>query len=41
MYFPLRESNAVVVNQNIKGNVFKDSQGNFEDIDYLIITPSF
>lgn len=41
VYLPLRESNAVVVNQNIKGNVFKDAQGNFEDVDYLIITPNF
>ena len=40
-FTPLRESNAVVVNQNLKGTVFKDVQGNFQDIDYLIITPDF
>ena len=40
-FAPLRESNAVVVNQNLKGTVFKDVQGNFQDIDYLIITPDF
>jgi hypothetical protein len=40
-FAPLRESNAVVVNQNLKGTIFKDVQGNFQDIDYLIITPDF
>ena len=38
-FTPLRESNSVVVNQNLKGTIFKDAQGNFQDIDYLIITP--
>ena len=40
-YLPLRESNSVVANQNIKGTIFKDVQGNFQDVDYLIITPDF
>lgn len=41
-YFsPLKESNSKVNNQNIKGTVFNSSQGNFEDVDYLIITPNF
>uniref|UniRef100_UPI004049674E type IX secretion system sortase PorU n=1 Tax=Flavobacterium sp. TaxID=239 RepID=UPI004049674E len=40
-FAPLRESNAVVVNQNLKGTIFKDVQGNFQDVDYLIITPDF
>jgi len=40
-FAPLRESSAVVVNQNLKGSIFKDEQGNFQDIDYLIITPEF
>ena len=40
-YLPERESNSLVVNQNIKGTIFKDSQGNFQDIDYIIITPNF
>ena len=40
-YLPLRESNSVVTNQNIKGTIFKDVQGNFQDVDYLIITPDF
>jgi hypothetical protein len=40
-FAPLRESSAVVVNQNLKGSIFKDAQGNFQDIDYLIFTPEF
>ncbi|MDP5002191.1 MAG: type IX secretion system sortase PorU, partial [Flavobacterium sp.] len=40
-FAPLRESNAVIVNQNLKGTIFKDVQGNFQDVDYLIITPDF
>jgi hypothetical protein len=41
-YFsPLKESNSKVNNQNIKGTVFNSTQGNFEDVDYLIITPNF
>ncbi|MCL9770795.1 type IX secretion system sortase PorU [Flavobacterium sp. HXWNR69] len=40
-YLPKREANALVANQNIKGTIFKDSQGNFQDIDYLIISPDF
>ena len=40
-YNPLKEANSVVQNQNIKGTIFNDNQGNFQDIDYLIITPQF
>jgi hypothetical protein len=40
-YNPSKESNAKVINQNLKGTIFNASQGAFEDIDYLIITPSF
>ncbi|MBA6154513.1 type IX secretion system sortase PorU [Gelidibacter maritimus] len=39
-YQPLRESNTSVSNQNIKGTVFNDEQGQFQDIDYLIISPN-
>ncbi len=39
-YTPLRESQAKVVNQNIKGTIFNNSQGQFQDIDYLIISPA-
>jgi hypothetical protein len=41
-YFtPKKESNTKVVNQNLKGTIFKNAQGSFQDIDYLIITPAF
>lgn len=40
-YEPLKESNPRVFNQNLKGTVFKNAQGQFQDIDYLIITPAF
>lgn len=40
LYTPLKESQPRVTNQDLKGNIFLNSQGNFEDIDYLIITPS-
>ncbi|RXR34891.1 type IX secretion system sortase PorU [Flavobacterium piscinae] len=39
-YFtPLRESQSKVVNQDIKGTIFNNAQGQFQDIDYLIISP--
>ncbi|MEY2739668.1 MAG: hypothetical protein RL259_1577, partial [Bacteroidota bacterium] len=41
VYLPMKESNARVDNQNIKGTIFKDANGVFQDIDYLIITPQF
>ncbi len=40
-YSPLKESQTKVANQDLKGTIFKNSQGVFQDIDYLIITPSF
>lgn len=41
-YTPKRETqNMRVVNQNLKGTILKDQNGNFKDIDYLIITPAF
>ena len=36
---PLKEVNSVVANQNLKGTIFLDNTGSFQDIDYLIITP--
>ena len=30
-----------IANQNIKGSIFKNNQGQFQDIDYVIITPNF
>jgi len=41
VYAPVKESTSKVANQNIKGTIFKDASGNFEDIDYLIFTPQF
>ena len=38
---PRKTSTTNVPNQDIKGTVFLDAQGNFKDIDYLIIAPSF
>lgn len=40
-YTPLKETITTVYNQNLKGVVFNDNQGNFQDIDYLIIAPGF
>lgn len=39
-YNPLRESQSKVVNQDIKGTIFNNAQGQFQDIDYIIITPN-
>lgn len=38
-FFPLKESNAVVQNQNLKGTIFTNANTVFQDVDYLIITP--
>ena len=38
---PLKESRPKVANQNLQGTIFKNQQGAFADIDYLIITPKF
>lgn len=35
---PIKESDPRVYNQNLKGTIFNDESGNFQDIDYLIIT---
>ena len=40
-YTPLKDSQTNVGNQNLKGTIFNNNQGQFQDIDYLIITPSF
>ncbi len=36
-YEPLRDANTSVANQNIKGTIFLNEQGQFEDIDYIIV----
>jgi hypothetical protein len=38
-YSPLKESKTKVDNQNLKGTIFTNNAGQFQDIDYLIITP--
>ena len=40
-YVPRKADNTSVNNQDIKGTVFLDNQGQFEDVDYLIIAPKF
>lgn len=37
-YEPLRDNNVAVANQNIKGTLFNNAQGQFQDIDYIIVT---
>ena len=34
---PQRTNNSRVTNQNLKGTIFQNNQGDFEDIDYIII----
>ena len=41
LYAPSVDQSASVSNQNLKGTIFNNSQGFFQDIDYLIITSSF
>ena len=40
-YSPSKESKSKVDNQNLKGTIFLNAQGQFQDVDYLIITPKF
>lgn len=40
-YVPLKDNTSRVANQNIKGTIFKNSKGEFQDIDYVIIAPDF
>ncbi|RDI12317.1 type IX secretion system sortase PorU [Flavobacterium sp. AG291] len=37
-YTPLRDSQTRVANQNIKGTIFNGANGQFQDVDYLIVT---
>jgi hypothetical protein len=39
-FVPLQDAKPKVPNQNLKGTVFKNNQGEFHDIDYVIITPN-
>ena len=39
-YFePKLDGKTTVANQNIKGSVFQNSQGEFQDVDYIIVAP--
>ena len=38
---PLKSNKTKIVNQNLKGTIFKNAQGQFQDIDYVIVTPAF
>ena len=38
---PLRTNKTKIANQNLKGTLFKNAQGQFQDIDYVIISPGF
>lgn len=41
-YFePIKGEQSVVSNQNLKGSIFNDESGNFQDIDYVIVTSPF
>jgi hypothetical protein len=40
-FLPKKESNSRVSNQNLKGTIFKNTQGQFQDVEYLIIAPQF
>ena len=37
---PKKDSRTTVANQNLKGTIFQNAQGVFEDIDYIILTPN-
>lgn len=40
-YFtPLRDNQSKVTNQNLLGTIFNSNNGQFQDVDYLIITPN-
>jgi len=38
-YTPLKETQSKIANQNLKGTLLKNNQNNFQDVDYVIITP--
>ena len=41
IYSPMKDANYLVYNQDIKGQIFLNSQNTFTDVDYIIVTPSF
>ena len=40
MYTPLKEAQTRVANQNLKGTIFNNAQGQPDEIDYVIVTPT-
>ncbi len=38
-YSPIKDSNNIVINQDLKGTIFLNNQGVFQDVDYIIVTP--
>ncbi len=40
VFEPQRDRNVVVDNQNIKGTIFRNQEGQFADVDYIIVAPS-
>ena len=39
-YEPLFDAGTVIFNQNLKGTIFNNAQGEFQDIDYIIVAPN-
>ena len=39
LFSPLKDGNTSVANQDIKGTIFQNSQGQFQDVDYIIVSP--
>ncbi|WP_317042088.1 type IX secretion system sortase PorU [Winogradskyella aurantia] len=37
---PLSDSRTTVANQNLKGTIFNNAQGQFQDVDYIILAPN-
>lgn len=37
---PKKDNNSTLANQNLKGTIFLNNQGAFEDVDYIILTPA-
>ena len=37
---PKKDSRSAVANQDLKGTIFNNAQGQFEDIDYIILAPT-
>jgi len=40
LYYPLLEPQPRVFNQNLKGTIFVNAQGQMQDVDYLIVSPT-